>query len=58
MSNAYQLRGKSGPAVGETFDLNQPVLTIGRDPSNDIVINDSEVSRFHARLIEMDGGSL
>ncbi len=56
MSKLYQLRGKSGPAAGQVFDLNQPVISIGRGPDNDIVIDDKEISRFHARLIEMDGG--
>ena len=56
MSKLYQLRGKSGPATGQVFDLNQPVISIGRGPDNDIVIDDKEISRFHARLIEMDGG--
>lgn len=56
MSNSYQLRGKNGPAAGQTFDLSQPVISIGRDQNNDIVINDSEISRFHARLTETDDG--
>jgi carbon-monoxide dehydrogenase large subunit len=58
MSKAYQLRGKSGSAVGQTFDLSQPSIAIGRDPGNDIVINDNEISRFHARLQKVDGGYL
>lgn len=56
MSNVYQLRGKSGPAAGQVFDLTLPVISIGRGPDNDIFIDDKEISRFHARLIEMDGG--
>ena len=61
-SNAYQLRVKSkdgsrtAPTAGQAFDLNQPVITVGRDQSNDIVIDDNEISRFHARLTEMDEG--
>ena len=64
MSNAYQLRIKSrddsrtAPTAGQAFDLNQPVITVGRDQSNDIVIDDNEISRFHARLTEMDEGYL
>jgi carbon-monoxide dehydrogenase large subunit len=54
MSNTYQLRGKSDAASGLAFDLNQPVITVGRHQDNDIVIEHKGISRFHARLIEMD----
>lgn len=40
----------SGYRPGETFVLRAPKLTIGRDPSNDIIIQDAEVSRYHAVL--------
>jgi pSer/pThr/pTyr-binding forkhead associated (FHA) protein len=33
-------------------------LTVGRDVSNDLVINDAEVSRNHARLTAQSGGYL
>lgn len=36
------------PAV--THSLHKPVLTIGRAPDNDIVLNDYRISRHHARL--------
>lgn len=39
-----------GPAPGETFSLTDLIVTIGRDLANDIVIQDPEVSRHHARL--------
>jgi predicted component of type VI protein secretion system len=39
-----------GPQPGQTFMLDREWLTIGRDPSNDIVINDPQVSRQHARI--------
>lgn len=35
--------GKNG-----ILELNKPVLTIGRGNANDLVLNDSSVSRFHA----------
>ena len=38
------------------FSLTQDILTIGRDPANDIVISDSAVSRRHAKLQRMPGG--
>ena len=40
----------SGPSAGKDFPLDKPELFIGRDLGNDIVINDPEVSRRHARL--------
>ena len=40
----------TGPLTNSTFALSQPVTTIGRDRSNDIIISDQRVSRFHARL--------
>jgi predicted component of type VI protein secretion system len=39
-----------GPQPGQTFMLDRDWLTAGRDPSNDIVINDPQVSRQHARI--------
>ncbi|MBI9046443.1 MAG: FHA domain-containing protein [Anaerolineaceae bacterium] len=32
------------------FSLSKPILSIGRAPDNDIVIDDSSVSRYHARM--------
>jgi pSer/pThr/pTyr-binding forkhead associated (FHA) protein len=46
----YRLVVRQGPIPGQIFELNQPVINIGRDISNDFVINDAEVSRKHARL--------
>ncbi len=40
----------SGPLAGKTLPLEKEEVFIGRDLSNDIVINDPEVSRRHARL--------
>ncbi|HVU71156.1 MAG TPA: FHA domain-containing protein [Ktedonobacteraceae bacterium] len=46
----------TGPLKGQTISIQKPVTTIGREPSNDIVIrNDLKVSRYHARLILQDG---
>jgi ABC-type multidrug transport system ATPase subunit/pSer/pThr/pTyr-binding forkhead associated (FHA) protein len=42
----------TGPLAGQCFHITRPVTTIGRDPSNDIVIRgDLNVSRHHARLL-------
>jgi predicted component of type VI protein secretion system len=51
MATKSQLVMRSGPNPGKTFSLNKPEMYIGRDISNDIVINDAEVSRKHVRLI-------
>ncbi|MDO8881136.1 MAG: FHA domain-containing protein [Coriobacteriia bacterium] len=54
-----------GAEVGERFHLEQPELTIGRDPDSDIFLNDVTVSRRHSRLLVVgsvvtveDAGSL
>ena len=47
---SYQLVVQRGPRPGEIFSLNQSMLILGRDPMSDIVVNDPEISRNHARL--------
>lgn len=39
-----------GPNTGMTFVLDTPQITIGRDPSNEVFLNDMTVSRHHATL--------
>lgn len=51
----YQLVMRTGPTTGKTYTLEASEVTVGRDPSNDIVINDAEVSRKHARLLFQEG---
>jgi len=46
---------RTGPTPGATFTLEGDQLNIGRDSSNEIVINDAEVSRRHARLTFQGG---
>jgi predicted component of type VI protein secretion system len=41
---------KKGPATGTSYDLDQVEIFVGRDLGNDIVVNDPEISRRHARL--------
>ena len=55
---SYRLTLRQGPVPGKVYELVKDVVTIGRDVSNDIVINDAEVSRNHARLTEQSGGYL
>ena len=52
----YQLTVRKGPKVGETFLLETISLTAGRDPVSDIILNDPEVSRQHARFTKTDAG--
>ena len=40
----------SGPSIGAVFPVRKQLVTIGRDLSNDLVIESAEVSRFHAEL--------
>ncbi len=39
-----------GPDQGRRFELEQPVISIGRDRSNDLQLHDTEVSRRHGEL--------
>lgn len=50
MTDGSQLVMSQGPQPGHTFMLDQDFITLGRDPSNDIVIGDPQISRQHARL--------
>lgn len=52
MLPTYRLVIKAGPNVGKSFTLEKSELFIGRDLGNDVVINDPEVSRRHARLVQ------
>lgn len=46
----YQFVMRSGPTPGVTFPLEGDQLIIGRDSSNNVPINDAEISRKHSRL--------
>ena len=39
-----------GPMIGEVFELDDDKITLGRDPSNSIFLNDMTVSRRHATM--------
>jgi hypothetical protein len=41
---------RSGPVVGKVFPLEAQEISIGRETTNTIVINDAQVSRRHARM--------
>ena len=50
MSSTYHLVMKKGPNPGQIFELDGTEFAIGRDINNDFVINDSEMSRKHAKI--------
>jgi pSer/pThr/pTyr-binding forkhead associated (FHA) protein len=52
---AFQLIMLSGPASGKSYPLNKKEIGIGRDVSNEVFINDAEVSRRHAHLTMQTG---
>ncbi|HNS06704.1 MAG TPA: FHA domain-containing protein [Anaerolineaceae bacterium] len=47
----FRLILQSGSAAGTEYPLEKTEIYLGRDLSNDVVINDPEVSRRHARLV-------
>lgn len=46
----FQIVIRNGPNPGKNFPLEHNEMFIGRELGNDIVINDPEVSRRHARI--------
>lgn len=51
----FELKSTDGEGQVLLFPLFKPRLTIGRDPSNDIILVDPDVSRWHALLLLADG---
>lgn len=47
---SFQLTMRIGPTPGKALQLNLPEMILGRDIQVDLVIQDAEVSRRHARL--------
>jgi hypothetical protein len=50
MTENSRLVMSQGPQPGQTFIIDKDLVTIGRDPGNDITINDPQASRQHARI--------
>jgi hypothetical protein len=42
----------------QTFRISSPKTKLGRDPTNTLVIDDSEVSRYHAEIVASEEGYL
>ena len=55
MASQFQLIMRSGPTPGASFTLEGDQIDVGRDSTNEIVINDAEISRRHARLTFQGG---
>jgi ABC-type multidrug transport system ATPase subunit len=49
------LRFLTGPLAGNTYSITKAITTLGRDPSNDIIISDPSVSRHHAQITFENG---
>jgi predicted component of type VI protein secretion system len=58
MAPRFQITISSGPNPGTVFALDKSEMILGRDLSADLVINDAEVSRKHARLVAQQVGYL
>lgn len=50
MSSSVRVIVESGPNRGQAVDVENPVLTVGRQDGNDIIFDDPRVSRSHLRL--------
>jgi DNA-binding NtrC family response regulator len=46
----------AGPDKGKTFRLNCPLIRIGKDKKNEVVLTDPSVSRLHASLQDQEDG--
>lgn len=49
-SGGFRLVVRRGPQPNQVYELNKDIISIGRDITNEITINDPEVSRHHCRL--------
>ncbi len=43
---------RQGPGAGQAIEVQQPILTIGRSRENDLHVDDAQISRHHARLVQ------
>lgn len=57
-SYGYQLTMQSGPNPGSTYAIERQEVLIGRDLACDYLINDSEVSRRHARILQQGSATI
>ena len=55
---ALRLTCLAGPVKDKTYRLGKRKLTVGRDPSSDIFLDELSVSRSHARIRPLEGGGV
>ncbi|RMF50941.1 MAG: FHA domain-containing protein [Chloroflexota bacterium] len=55
-SGSFRLIVRRGPQPNQIYELSKDVISLGRDITNDIVVNDPEVSRHHCRLTRSSAG--
>jgi hypothetical protein len=55
MPERYRLVMNVGPNPGKVYELTMDSMSIGREASNDIVVQDAELSRNHARISRRGG---
>jgi predicted component of type VI protein secretion system len=55
MPERYRLVMNVGPNPGKVYELTMDSMSIGREASNDIVIQEAELSRNHARISRRGG---
>ncbi|MBI5931996.1 MAG: FHA domain-containing protein [Chloroflexi bacterium] len=53
---SFRLIVRRGPQPNQVYELIKDISTLGRDITNDITINDPEVSRHHCRFTRGGGG--
>lgn len=56
MADTFQLIIKKGPGVGRVVELTQAEITIGRESTASLHIDDRALSRAHARLTQSGSG--
>lgn len=55
-SSSFQLVMRLGPTPGKIIPLSIDIVNLGRDIVNEIIINDPEISRKHARFVKVSSG--
>jgi pSer/pThr/pTyr-binding forkhead associated (FHA) protein len=55
-SGVARVHFKHGPYAGRSFELNKLPFLIGRDPANDLCLNDPHILAQHARIFETSNG--
>ncbi len=55
MAERYRLVMNVGPNPGKVYELTMDSMSIGREASNDIVVQDAELSRNHSRISRRGG---